>query len=78
MIWYYSDNNLVVGNNIIDGDLYGIDVRHSCSNNLICGNNVVNNRNGIRVEDSRNNTIYHNNFTNSTRLQVESDASINT
>lgn len=77
MIWYYSNNNSVVGNNIIDGDLYGIDVRHSCSNNLICANNVVNNRNGIRVDDSTNNIIYHNNFINSTRLQVEIDTSIN-
>jgi len=66
-----SSNNTISENNIATNSWGGgialISSMHARSfNNVISGNNITNNWAGIRLEESSNNSIYHNNFVNNT------------
>jgi parallel beta-helix repeat protein len=56
----YTENSLIVGNNISD-NVEGIELISS-SNNTIAENTLLNNGDGISISASSNNKIYHNNF----------------
>jgi parallel beta-helix repeat protein len=63
-------NVTVSGNNVTENGEYGIalySTTQTCTENTVVDNNVVRNGNGIFVDSSVNNTIYHNNFINNTR-----------
>lgn len=70
-----GDSNIMTGNNLLY-NLYGIGFSDT-SYNQVVGNNIVGDVNfkflystGIFLSDASNNTIYHNNFTNSTHRLV--------
>jgi len=58
----HSSNNSVLNNKCSNNKYYGIGIIGS--NNNVSNNNCSSNRFGIRLEDSRNNVIYLNNFIN--------------
>jgi parallel beta-helix repeat protein len=73
----YSDYNVISGNNIANNSPYGIKLDYYSDNNTISENNMVTNADGMGIQVSSGNIIYHNNFVNSSRYinanQVQSD-----
>jgi parallel beta-helix repeat protein len=68
-----SDNNTLSGNNVANG-VHGIYL-YSCSNCTLSGNNITaNNEDGIWLNSSFSNTIYHNNFINNTSQVISSNS----
>jgi len=63
----YSNDNILVGNNVLasQGGIhakYGISLGNHSNNNILIGNNVSFCDFGIRIYESSNNLIFHNNF----------------
>jgi parallel beta-helix repeat protein len=61
-----SDHNNIFENNITANNNCGIELESSSNNNSVSGNNIGINSVGIRLQESSNNTVYHNNFLNNT------------
>jgi parallel beta-helix repeat protein len=64
---HYSSSNTISGNNIANNWANGITLSWSSDNNSIVGNNIANNWDGIALDFSSNNLIYHNNFMDNTQ-----------
>jgi len=64
--FYFSSNNSVSGNTITNDNGRGIWLQYSNSNS-VSGNTITNHWEGIRLDDSSNSKIYHNNFIDNTR-----------
>lgn len=69
---FRSSNNTIVGNNITNNDGNGIWIRSGISEyvskyNDVSGNNIRNNWDGIRLDESSNNSVVGNNITNNVR-----------
>jgi nitrous oxidase accessory protein len=55
--------NLVEGNVINHSSYCGLELHNDASHNNVIGNNIVNNRDGLEVKSSSNNTLKNNNIT---------------
>jgi PGF-pre-PGF domain-containing protein len=66
---FESMDNKVKGNNISNCNI-GIQIRSNSPDNLITGNNVSNCSKGMWLEDSRDNRIYNNYFSNIVNLKL--------
>jgi parallel beta-helix repeat protein len=62
----------IIGNTILNNDA-GIALFGDSHSNTIIGNTLLDNYVGILLLDSHNNTVYHNNFINSTKFQFGGD-----
>ena len=71
----YSSNNTIIGTNASNNIYDGIDLIFS-NNNTVTGNNVSNNAYGIYLEDSNNNIIYNNYFSNPNNFYVYNASNI--
>jgi parallel beta-helix repeat protein len=78
----YVVGNLISGNTITNNSNCGIALvtlmpLHSpAEKNIVSGNTVTNNGNGICLNESSNNFVYHNNFADNT-VQVSTENSAN-
>jgi len=62
----------IIGNTILNNDV-GIALYGGSRSNTIIGNTLLDNDFGILLLDSHKNTVYHNNFINSTKFQFGGD-----
>lgn len=74
-IFVKSDNNLLVGNVVVNNCAAGIKIYASCScspvhGNIVVENNLFNNSYGVQLINSDGSLVYHNNFMNNTHQAI--------
>lgn len=72
-----ANYNIISRNEVLNNSAYGISVEEDSHNNSIIGNNIIKNDCGIRILDSIDNRIYHNNFINNSQQICNSSDYIN-
>ncbi|MHC4537970.1 MAG: right-handed parallel beta-helix repeat-containing protein, partial [Planctomycetota bacterium] len=58
-----GDDNVIIGNTIVNTDSYGIDLGGACDNNIIYHNNFIDcNKSGEQASDGGSGTTWHNGY----------------